>query len=350
VSTPGAWICSIGVVTPVGGTALQTATSIWAGISRFAMSGDGDGPIVASLPEDWLPALSDELVEADLLNETEQRLLRLAVPAMAECLDGFEPTGPVPLLLGVPDATLDAEPDATEALFEALELECGIQLDRGSSRILAAGRAAGIAALADAARLLAAGHEYVIAGGVDSYLAGDVLSLMADEDRIAVEGALDFFIPGEGAGFLLLGNAAAVARRQDRPPLGYLHPPALADEPGHRYSDAPSRGDGLTAAVAGALVWTTMPVPTVLCSLNGESENAKEWGIAALRNSARIPESARIVHPADCLGDAGAGAAPLLIALAVLGLARGRYTAPVLVWCASDTALRGAVTVTLSAE
>jgi len=174
-----------------------------------------------------------------------------------------------------------------------------------------------------------------------------LLSALDAEGRILADGVMDGFCPGEGAAFLLLS-----ADREPEPGhpkrMAFVSAPGLALEAGHRYSDEPYRGDGLAQAIALALAALAgRPASTVLGSLNGENFGAKEWGVAYLRNQASLAEPLRFEHPADCLGDVGAACAPLLIGLAAMGIAAAYREDPCLIWCSSDTALRGAASVTL---
>jgi 3-oxoacyl-[acyl-carrier-protein] synthase-1 len=117
-------------------------------------------------------------------------------------------------------------------------------------------------------------------------------------------------------------------------------------EPGHRESSEPYRGEGLSAAFREAFAHVPRqaePVRTVYLSLNGESFWAKEWGVGHLRFHSRFAEALRIEHPAENFGDPGAGAGPLMVGMAALGLSRGYRQGPCLVSCSSDREERAAV-------
>src|SRR5690606_39623002 len=71
------------------------------------------------------------------------------------------------------------------------------------------------------------------------------------QDRLLLENRFDGFQPGEGTCFILLASERAVAAL---PSLrAVLYRPGIAQEAGHRYSEEPYRGDGLTAAVREAI-------------------------------------------------------------------------------------------------
>lgn len=132
--------------------------------------------------------------------------------------------------------------------------------------------------------------------------------------------------------------------RLGQAPLCTLARPGWANEPGHRYSPEPYRGDGLAQAWAQALE----PLPgamirTVYSSMNGEHFWAKEHGVAMTRCHHRLDDKVVHEHPGDCVGDLGAAVGPVMIGLAALGLREGKTRGPVLVYGSSDLAHRAAV-------
>jgi 3-oxoacyl-[acyl-carrier-protein] synthase I len=347
VSPGGVSICGIGIVSAAGGTALQTATTVRAGINMYAprnAKGEGEPVVMALLPDEWLPPLHAQLAVPST-PDREARLLRLAAPALGECLSNLPGLRPPPLFLALPEPPPGLSPLAGDRFLDLLAVQAPGGFDRARSHAFAGGRAAGFAALHTSLHEIAAGSDYAIVGGIDTYLDPEVLTTLELEGRLIAEGATDAFAPGEAAGFLLLGSAAAV-ERDGLSSIGFVHQPAAGVEPGHRYSDEPYRGEGLAAAVAAAIAsGPGVPVRTVLCSLNGESLGAKEWGVAALRSRPGFADDVRMFHPADCFGDAGAATAPMLIGLAAIGMQRGYLEPPSLVWCSSEAELRGAACV-----
>ena len=352
----GAWIFGVGMVTPVGGCAAQTASSVRAGISRYQES-----PVynkrfasmtLALVPEEALPPLAEPLAAEPGLTARQTRMLRLAQPALVEALESLPAeAAPPPLLLAGPEGLPGRPPAMTEAFPEHLSAQSDGSFDLDQSRLFATGRAAGFEAAAAALDLLAEGTtDYVLLGGIDSYLDLYLLGTLDLEDRVLAEGVMDGFAPGEGAAFLLLGSDDAREKAGETAAI-HLSPPGLAEEPGHRGSDQPYRGDGLAEAVALALAaHEDGPVRTVLGSLNGENFGAKEWGVAALRNQTSLDPDFRFEHPAECFGDTGAAAGPLLIGLAALALRAGTLPGPCLAWGAAEGAQRAAACVSLSKD
>ena len=92
--------------------------------------------------------------------------------------------------------------------------------------------------------------------------------------------------------------------------------------------------------------------PLSICDLNGERYRALEWGFAQTRALADLswqdggPGTGETWHPADCLGDSGAGSCAICAVWAIEAI-RLRYsiTKEVLLWGASDGPLRAAAIV-----
>lgn len=354
------WICGIGMMTPVGDCTAQTTASVRAGISRYAESSVYNKRFLpmtmALLPEENLPPLHEELENATPgLTSRQRRMLRLATPALQEALESLPPAPgrKVPLFLATPEKLPDQPdrpPPVTEKFLDQLITQTSTeQIDRPKSKLLPTGRAGGIQAIQDAAQFLAQSDlGYALVGGVDTYLDLYLLGTLDKDDRVLADGVMDGFAPGEGAGFILLCTDKAKESHSPTPTVR-VAPPGIASEPGHLYSDEPYKGDGLAEAVTAATEadLNGQQVRTVLCSMNGESLGAKEWGVATLRNTAALDENLRTEHPAECFGDTGAAIGPILLGLAAVGLEQDYLPGPCLVWCASETEHRAAVCVSV---
>ena len=160
----------------------------------------------------------------------------------------------------------------------------------------------------------------------------------------------DGFTPGEGAAFFLL-TTRKPCERQGLNPLAYVSGVGVGEEKGHRYSDKPYLGEGLAAAVSDvaaqvAQTGATEAAQLVMAGLNGESFNAKEWGVAHLRNQELFAEELQVEHPAEYTGDMGAALAPIMMGVAANWIEAGHIVGPALVWASSDEAERGAAFVT----
>jgi 3-oxoacyl-[acyl-carrier-protein] synthase-1 len=271
-------------------------------------------------------------------------MLRLAGKPMAEALAGVPGAGSLPWFLAGPEPIPDCPKPVDAAFLKHLHVQCNGGFHPGKSKLFDKGRASGIEALAGAYALLATNAEpFAIVGGVDTHLDLYLLGTLDMHDRVLADGVMDGFAPGEGAAFLVLASPQAMEKRALKP-LAQLGPPALAAEAGHRYSQAPYKGDGLAQAITAALTALNgQKAATVFATMTGENFHAKEWGVASLRNQASLEPALRIEHPADCYGDPGAAAGPLLVGLAALGMKQGKTRGPCLVYCSSEHEQRGAV-------
>ncbi len=341
----------MGMVTPVGLTASSSAAAIRAGITRTRETSIHDRrlfPIVGGfLDEVHLPPLVLSSSSVMGMTRRHERLLRLASPALQEAARGLP--SPLPLLLALPEPPRDRPDPVGKAFLDHLSIQSGVALDIHHSQVLRLGRAGGLMALEPAVRLLSQRRfPCVLVGGVDSYLDFHLLSTLEGEERLLTRGALDGFIPGEAAAFLLLAHRGAGAHLGSRP-LARIEGLGLGMEPGHLYSQEPYRGEGLAEAfhaLFSALPLGTSEVRCVYSSFNGEGFWAREWGVARLRHTGRFASDERLEHPAECVGDPGAASGPLSLGLAALGIHKQYRDAPCLVWCSSDREPRAAALVT----
>ncbi len=344
-------IIGIGMITPLGLSAEQTAASIHAGLSAFDESSIMDAafdPIVlASLPDDVLGNMNPELAKEEFLTQRESRLLRLAAQAIESALAPLSDPGVMPsLYIGLPtmNGQIAFDPDR---FLRRLHIQSGEAFDVSRSSVTARGRASGLNAVHDAVVAIAQGkEEIVLAGGADTFIDLYTLATMDHEKRISSDRSMDGFIPGEGAAFLLLaaedhiGSGAQV--------LGRILSTSTGEEPGHMYSDEPYKGEGLSGTLAKLfeqLGDLGTPIPTVFSSMNGESHFGKEWGVSYIRFSDKIENDYRIEHPADCIGDTGAACGPIMIGLALAGFNNDYLNNPALVYASSDRESRAACVV-----
>jgi 3-oxoacyl-[acyl-carrier-protein] synthase I len=341
MASAGAAVVGVGMISAVGLSAPEVAASVRAGTMRFTESALMDRRFqpftLAEVPDDGLPPLHADL-EARGLTSREARMARLAEPALRECLAAL-PAGspPPPLVVALPEAATTRPLDEGRVL-DALAAQAG-GFDRGRSEAMFRGRSGGIRALGRAFDWLDAGAPFVVAGGVDTFRDLYVLGTLDLEGRVKTAANLDGFIPGEGAAFLLL------ARRGAPGALAALSSFAAGIEPGHLYSEQPYRGDGLAAVFAASLSNGAGPVGDVYSSMNGENHWAREWGVAFMRSRAKFVEGHGMHHPADCHGDTGAAAGPLMAGLAALGIRGGYRRPPCLVYGSSDRGERAALIV-----
>ncbi len=315
----------------------QLWASIRAGLSRIGSSRvlDRHGePIQMGLvPEEALePELPPEIDSLPLPSRA-RRMLRLGVPALRSVLaSAAEP--PLRLYLGLPQLSLEEAP-WLRSLSLHLATMAGTSLDVPNCRVVPSGRAAALLALELALGALERDPKKpVVVGGIDTYLDLKVLAALDAEGRLLGRTVSDGFNPGEGASFLVLAHPEAAGGTGVR-----VEAAASAQDPGHRYGSAPARGEGLASALEllrGRLPNPGSMVGSTFAALNGESFDAKQWGVARMRHADFFTPDSSVTHPADCFGDAGAAMGALLLSLGARAMERGERPGPALLWAASD--------------
>ncbi len=345
------YVAGIGMITAIGENAGMTAAAVRAGISGYQHVDEYDRSAdpfkMALVPEAILPPLNKELERMGLAAR-QRRLLRLSVLAMQEALQMYPANKPLPLFLAGPETLPECAPALRSDFVHLLNTQTGISIDSTMSRIFATGRAGGFQAIDMAFRYFeATGNDYVLVGGIDTCLDLYLLATLDKDARILTEDRQDGFVPGEAAGFLLLMSESAQKRMGDTS-FTTIYPPGLANEAGHRYSREPYRGDGLSEAfryaIANANVKITgLSISSLYSSMNGESMAAKEYGVAVTRNQSSLAKDIQHHHPADCFGDIGAAFAPVLTG--IIASHKRPVKQATLVYCSSDTQLRGAMVV-----
>lgn len=342
----GAQVVGLGLCTPVGTSRHLTLASLRAGLVRFAETEVLD-PLGAPVRASRLGLLDTALSRTERM----VALSRQALEGVRHVLTA-QSRGPVPLYLGLPEPGVGAEVEQ-EALVAALMAEAGERLK--VVKVYAAGRAAFFEALSSAQADLRTGHAGALAlvGAVDSL--GDMASLEALAAARLHLGRQnpDGRIPGEAAGFVALARPGA-PKALGLEPLGVLLGTALAVEPRPFTRREPSLAEGLTEAlqvlrrdsVAGA-----RRVDGVLACQPGESFWGTEFSRAYLRNADLMPEPLRVGVAGEGLGDAGAGAGPAMLGVALHRARwRGGGQRRTLVYGCSDGGRVGACVVEMSPE
>ena len=333
-------VVGLGAVTPIGLTAAASAAAARAGIAGFSdhpfmIDRIGEPFVVASVP----------VLDVDLAGE--DRLLSMAVPAIQEAL---EPIGAlalengVPLVIGLPEPRPGCPADLETKLGEKIASECRA----AAPTFLPNGHSAGLMALQSACeRIRSERSEFVLIGGIDSYMDPDTLEWIEESEQLHNLHNAWGFIPGEGAAFCLL-SSEETAKRYHLPVLGRLLGAATATEENRIKTETVCIGKGLTQAVQGVLETETVRgvrVDHTICDLNGEAYRADEFGFMLARTSERFVDTSAFTSPADCWGDVGAASGPLFIALASANSASkgSRADAVTLLWTSSEGGERAAV-------
>jgi len=347
-------IVGVGMMTAVGLTAPETAASVRAATMRYTETSIRDRRFdaitLAEVPEDGLPPLVDAVKREPGLTAREVRMLRLGTMPVSEATAMLPPRHQAPgLALALPEMQPGHRVDG-ERFLTLFAQQTGSRFDLTRSFAADEGRAGALVAIARAAQVIRSGQaSFMLAGAIDTYRDLYVLGTLDMEQRVKSASNLDGFIPGEGAGFLLLASEDA-ATRAGLQPLGRLTRVALDEEQGHLYSETAYRGEGLAKTLAQLFSSGDVPAPVaeVFSSMNGENHWAKEWGVGYMRNRSSFLEDVTMQHPADCYGDTGSASGPLLVGLAALGMREGYRRSPSVVYCSSDRGPRAALAVSVA--
>jgi 3-oxoacyl-[acyl-carrier-protein] synthase-1 len=289
------------------------------------------------VPEDALEPPSVEF-DALALPSRGRRMLRLGAPALRALAKELDDK-PCALYLGLPDISEDDAPWMKD--FPALlATQAGVKVDADASRAYAYGRAAALLALQEALKAITDDPaRQIVVGGVDSYLDLALLARLSEERRILGPNAMDGFLPGEGAAFIVLRGMPAGADASSVAVCGA----ATVDDAAHRYATEPALGEGLSDAIEAMRREygdPRQPIATIFAGMNGESFDAKLWGVAQVRHSTVFAPAPSVEHPADCIGDTGAASGAILASLAAHVLSKSQRPGPALVWAASDRETR----------
>lgn len=328
-------IAEAAVICPIGLSPMQAWAAYRARIGRQKRASlhgkHAEGFTMALLPEEVLGALDEDAAPAGS-TDVGRRLLKLGRLALQNLK---APASPAPLFLALPEME-DAPLGRTDGEWLDAFVKCsGVAIDTAASVMNRQGRAGGFFALAAAFEYLSKGKGRVaIVGGIDTYMDPLRLAALDKEERLLVEGRMNGFIPGEGAAFVFLTNAAASEGER----AVFVRGVGTALDRGHRYSAEPDLGVGLADAIEAlrSTISVSMPAEVIFAGLNGEAEQAKEWGVAQIRHRDILSPEATLEHPADCYGDLGAATGPVLLALANVALTNGHREGPAFVWASSD--------------
>jgi 3-oxoacyl-[acyl-carrier-protein] synthase I len=295
-----------GLVTSVGLSSAAACAAIRAGVTnptetRFL---DSSG--------EWIVAHQVPL-EQPWVGVT--RLVKMAVPAIRECLHAVERAvwADIPLLFCVAERErpgrlvgLDSE------LFAQIQQELGVEFAR-ESLIIPHGRVGLGGALLRARDMVANGiAQRVLIAASDSLVTRSTLRAYERDERLLTKANSNGFLPGEAAGAVLVGPKAA------GPQLICLGI-GQATERAHIGSEEPLRGEGLASAIRSALVesdWEMQQLDLRITDISGEQYYFKEAALALARMLRKRKERFDIWHPAECIGETGAAAGVAMLCVA----------------------------------
>lgn len=321
---------SWGAVTPVGLDAEQSCAAIRAGIKRLT-------PIERAVLPTEEPRLGARISAAPGLRRSpDEWLLNLACRALGECIDQPKFAAErAALFLLVPEAHRAHELAAREdaELLAAVHERLGLEF-HPRSRVLREGAGALVAGLGHARELLAErAVDRVLIGGADSLLR------VADLERFEAVGRLyrpdrpQGLIPGEAAGFVMLGRRAQPPRtrgkggkaRKRRPRIG-LAGLGLGYERETVIEGGSSVGDGLVAGFENAIAEAGFPeaeIQFVASNYNGERYAAWESSHAHARCYRSRRERLPQLQPVVSTGEAGVAGGVVALIAAIMAIRGG---------------------------
>lgn len=326
-------ILATGLVTSVGLYAPAACAAIRAGVSNPTESGflNSAGELISvhevPLEQPWRGRV---------------RLVKMAAMAVTECLAGVsrDVWRRIPLLVCVAERERPGRTPGLEGeLLAEIQQEVGEQFSPGSLTI-PLGRVATAHALQEARRLLGEdGERQALIVATDSLLSGPTLGAFDREGRLLGARNSNGFIPGEGAGALLVGRA-------NGPDLLCCSGLGFATEAAYIASGQPLRGDGLTQAIKAAVRDAGCGLQELdfrIADLSGEHYYFKEAALALGRALRVRKPQFELWQPGTSIGESGALAGVVAIAVADAACRKGYSPGPgVLLHLAADAGQRAA--------
>ncbi len=251
------------------------------------------------------------------------RVIDIAWPAMEEALLPFdnqlEKPNQLPVLIGLPEPRPGLSDFLNPLLLQSME-KLGRQKQLNLDiTLIPNGHSSGLMALNQAReKITALETDYVLIGGMDSYLHKDTLSWLEKSGRLLCSYNSNGFIPGEAAAFCLLASPKII-EEINVPVKATVTGTACTQEENCFGSKRPCLGQGLTKAIQTSLIDLKKEdlIQQVFCAFNGEDYPAKEWAYTSVRIGKRLENPENIISGTGSWGDVGAATGPLLICHAV---------------------------------
>ncbi|MGW8392308.1 hypothetical protein [Pseudoduganella sp. HUAS MS19] len=330
-------IRSTGLVTSVGLNARASCAAIRAKVSNASQTRFADAQ------GNWIMAHQVPLPEP---LRGSARLAAMAAMAIAECLQDIprEEWAGIPVLLCVAERE---RPGRTGGLEHELLAEIRRQLAIPFAEhhtIIAGGRIGVAIALAQAREnILKEPAARVLLVAADSLLGWPTLETFQRANRLLVAGNSNGFMPGEGAGALLLASPLGKAGELVCSGIGFGHEEAAID------STEPLRGGGLSQAVTAALADAGLTMQQMHFRITDNAGEQYYFREAALmlQRTLRIPKPEfDHWHPAECTGETGAVAGFSIISSAMAACAKHYARGPnILVHLGNDSGQRASFTL-----
>ena len=342
-------IVATGTRSPLGLRSAPSAAAFRAGINRL-----GEHPfLIDRLGSPMVAALDAKLNPALSANDRCIALAQHALGELSDALGNANPRTRIPLYLALPELRPGFVREDAAEIEARLQHTTGLAFELGPIQVYLRGHAAGVLALEAASFHLSRGvDDLCIVGGVDSYFHPETMHWLDSHRQLAGEDGRSSFVPGEGAGFLLL----SVRNAHLRLGVDLLARIVCCDTAIERNLIKTADlclGEGLTTAVANAAkhLGHGERINDIVCDINGERYRGQEWGFVALRLARYFDDPLSYHSPAGSWGDMGAASIPLFAMLACQAAARGYSNGPrTMLWASSEQGMRGAVIIETGAR
>jgi 3-oxoacyl-[acyl-carrier-protein] synthase I len=328
-------ILNTGLVTSVGLTAAASCAAFRAKITnptetRFINSGG-----------DWIMAHEVELEQPW---RGLSKLAKMAAMAIEEAWHDVpkKERGSLPLLLCVAEAERPGRMvGLDDQLFLQIQKELGVTF-APESVVVAQGRVGVAVALAQARTLMAkANFPRVLIAATDSLLCWPTLSHYERQDRLLTARNSNGFMPGEGAGALLVGPPQGETGELLCTGIGF------GRESAHIDSGEPLRAEGLSQAIKASLGEASCQMHDMdfrITDNSGEQYYFKEAALALARTLRQRKEELGIWHPAECIGETGSASGVAVVASVQAGGTKAYARGPnVLAHWANDAGQRASL-------
>ncbi|XXX80852.1 beta-ketoacyl synthase N-terminal-like domain-containing protein [Sorangium sp. So ce134] len=276
-------------------------------------------------------------------------LTQAAFPWLAARRAAGDPAPRLPLVVALPSPRRPGfDPRLERDFLAALAARTQVPLDPGRSELVFRCRGGGAVAFERALALLRRGDAAAVAvGGVDTFFDPDALEHLDRELRLHGQDTENGFVPGEGAGFVVLSS-----RAHARGPRGSARVLSVAveAEPRPYGSSEPCLALGISRAVERAVEAASLAgarsIPWALTDVANERHRVDEWTYAFVRAHGAFTPDAVHDQPLLHTGDLGAASAAVLLVTAATRWETGcGLGARALIAVHSDGPERGAMVV-----
>lgn len=319
-------ILSTGLVTAAGLSAPAACAAIRAGASNPSQTRfmDSSG--------EWIMA---HQVILDRPSRGYERLVQMVVMAITECLAKIPQSmwTNIPLLLCLAERSRPGRNHVLdEGIFEDIQRRLEVEF-APQSLIIPQGRVASNSALSQARQMIQSGStSMVLIAATDSLLMWPTLNVYERSERLLTQENSNGFIPGEGAGAVLVASPG-------RGPSLTCTGIGFGSEPAHIDSDDPLLGRGMAMTISQALQEAACAIQDIdirITDVSGEQYYFKEASLAVARLLRVRKESLDIWHASECIGETGAVAGLVGIAVAEAACRKAYAPGPRILWHAAN--------------